>query len=146
MNNYKKIKLETRLSKLDNITLNEPIDISILNKLINSDLLQIINNPMNQKYYDNEKEQLIKYNDIINNGFANVNYQRTKKIIFGRVLPIKALSLFCFRKAIRHTLCINTFEDIDVVAAHHELLLQICEFNNITCKYLKEYVTNRENY
>jgi hypothetical protein len=146
MNKFKKLKLDNRISKLDNIILNEPIDVSILNKLINSDLLQVINNPMNQKYYDNEKEQLIKYNDIINNGYANVNYQCTKNIKFGRVLPVKGLSLFCFRKSIRHTLCINTLEDIDIVCCHHTILVQICEVNNIVCKYIKEYVNNREYY
>ena len=30
---YKKLKLEFRVSKLDNLVLNEPIDINILNKL-----------------------------------------------------------------------------------------------------------------
>jgi P4 family phage/plasmid primase-like protien len=146
MHTYKNLKLENRISKLDNIILNEPIDITILNKLINSDLLQTVNNPMSQIYYENEKEQLIKYNDLINNGIANICYQQTKNIKFGRVLPVRGLGLFCFRKAIRHTLCVNTFEDIDIVAAHHMLLLQICEHNNIVCKYIKEYVVNRDFY
>ena len=77
---YKKLKLEFRVSKLDNLVLNEPIDINILNKLINSDLLQTITNPLSQIYYENEKEQLLKYNELINhqNGIANICYQQSK--------------------------------------------------------------------
>lgn len=142
MSNYKKLELEPRVSKLDNIILNEPIDINILHKLINSDLLQIVNNPMSQIYYENEKEQLIKYNDLINNGIANISYQQTKNIKLGRVLPIKGLGLFSFRRAIRHTLSVNMFEDVDIINCHFVILLQICEYNNISSKYIKEYVNN----
>jgi hypothetical protein len=146
MNNYKTLKIKSRISKLDNIILNEPIDLVILNKLINSDLLQSVNNPMTQYYYESEKEQLIKYIDIINNGYASVYYQRSKKIKFGRVLPLKGLGLFSFRRAIRHTLSLNTFEDIDIYCAHQTILLEICEYNKIDCKYIKQYVNNREYY
>ena len=145
---YKKLKLDLRVSKLNNLVLNEPIDVNILNKLINSDLLQTITNPMSQIYYENEKEQLLKYNELINhqNGIANICYQQSKNIKIGRVLPIKGLGLFSFRRSIRHTLSINTFEDIDVNNAHFTILYQICEYNNINCKYIKEYVNNREFY
>ena len=143
---YKNLKLESRISKLDNIVLTEPIDINILNKLINSDLLQIINNPLNQIYYENEKEQLIKYSELINNGLANVCYKQTKNIKYGRVLPFRGLGLFSFRRNIRHTLSINTFEDIDINNCHFAILYQICEYNNINCKYIKEYVHNRDFY
>jgi len=146
MHIYKKLKLDSRVSKLDNINLNEPIDVNILRKLINSDLLQVINNPMCKKYYENEKEQLTKYSSIIHDGFANICYKQSKNIQIGRVLPNKGLGLFSFRRSIRHTLSVNTFEDIDIANAHFTILYQICEYNNIECKYIKEYVNNRDFY
>jgi len=146
MSNYKSLKLETRTSRLNNIVLNEPIDMTILNKLINSDLLQVVNNSLSHIYYDNEKEQLMRYSELVNNGIANIKYVLPKNIKIGRVLPEKGLVLFSFRRAIRHTLACNTFEDIDIQNAHPILLLEICEFNNIDCKYIKEYVNNRDKY
>ena len=84
---YKNLKLESRISKLDNIVLTEPIDINILNKLINSDLLQII---INKFMNDTQKESIkwypkfackysninsnnIIHSELINNGLAVIN-------------------------------------------------------------------------
>jgi hypothetical protein len=69
MTSYKSLKLEPRFSRLNNIILNEPIDTNILNKLLNSDLLQVVNNPLSHIYYDNEKEQLMGYSELITNDF-----------------------------------------------------------------------------
>ena len=142
--NYKSIKFDFRDSKLNNIILYEPVDINMLNKLINSDLLQVVNNPFSHIYYDNEKEQLMRYSELINNGIANVKYLLPKNIKLGRVLPEKGLGLFSFRRAIRHTLSKFNFEDIDIVNAHPSILLEICLSNNIECKYIQEYVNNRD--
>jgi hypothetical protein len=140
------IKLTKCESILDKITLYESIDNNILNKLINSDLLKIITNPISKKHYLTEKEQLSNYKKLINNNVALVKYNKTDKIGFGRVNPEKSLGLFSFRKAIRHTLAKNTFEDIDIENCHPELLVQICNANNIKCNYLKKYIENREYY
>jgi hypothetical protein len=59
---------------------------------------------------------------------------------------MNGLGLFSFRRAIRHTLSLNTFEDIDIYCAHQTILLEICEYNKIDCKYIKQYVNNREYY
>ena len=123
MSNYKSLKLEPRFSRLNNIILNEPIDTNILNKLLNSDLLQSINNPLSHIYYDNEKEQLMRYSELITNGVASVKYLLPKNIKMGRVSPEKELGLFSFRRAIRHTLACNTFEDIDIVCAANSILI-----------------------
>lgn len=143
-------KLSLKLTKyesiLDKITLCEAVDINILNKLVSSDLLKIISNPISKKHYSTEKEQLTNYKKLINNNIAYVKYNKTDKIGFGRVNPEKSLGLFSFRKAIRHTLAKNTFEDIDIENCHPELLVQICNTNNIKCKYLNKYIENREYY
>jgi P4 family phage/plasmid primase-like protien len=140
------LKLTTHNSILDKITLYEPIDVNILNKLISSDLLKTIENPITKNHYATEKEQLLNYKKIIKNDKAIVIYNKTKNIYFGRVNPYKSLGLFSFRKAIRHTLAKNTFVDIDIENCHPQLLVQICEANKIKCTYLRKYIDHREKY
>ena len=127
------------------LTLYEPIDINVLNKLINSDLLKtVFHNPL-CKGYDNEKQYLINYSKLVKKGKATVIYNKAKGIKYGRVNPHKALGLFSIRREIRHTLCKGTFIDIDIENCHPVILLQICEANDIGCKYLKRYVDERQN-
>jgi hypothetical protein len=112
------LTLEPHISILDKITLFEPIDEVILNKLINSDLLKTIKNPISKIYYSNEKEQLINYKKLLSNNMAKIIYNKTKNISYGRVNPNRSLGLFSFRKAIRHTLAKETFIDIDIENCH----------------------------
>lgn len=142
------LNLKPVISKLDNIVCYEPIDVEILDKLIKSDLL-IINgwNPMAEKYYSNEREQLIAYRKLIKNGFANVKYSKIDGMNnYGRVNPKKALGLFCIRRQIRHTLAKKSMVDVDICNCHFVLLNQICKQNNIECDNLQDYVNNRLYY
>ena len=92
------LKIESSESKLDKLTLYEPIDITILNKLINSDLLKtVFHNPL-CKGYENEKCHLISYKKLIKKGKAEVKYNKAKNIKFGRVNPHKGLGLFSIRR------------------------------------------------
>lgn len=132
-------------SNLNGLELKEPVDVNLLDRLINSNYLKTTTtNPIRKIYYDNEKQQLIKYKELIKDNEAYVKYNKAKKMKFGRVSPNKSLGLFSFRREIRHTLAKDNFIDIDIVCCHHVLLLQICEANNIKAKYLKHYVNNRE--
>jgi len=148
MSNQKlSLKMEEQNCKLENLTLYEPIDENILNKLIDSDLLQeSFHSPFAEFFHENEKEQLIKYRKLIKNGKAVIKYNKVKNIPFGRVNPNNALGLFQIRRQIRHTLAKNTFIDVDIENAHPIILLHICKTNNIQCKYLEDYVKNRNKY
>ena len=138
--------IESKNSSLDNIILYETVDVELLKKLINSSLLkQTFNNPFSNIYFDNEKEQLIKYLLLIKNGKAKIQYKRPKNINYGRVTPHNALGLFSIRRELRHTLARNNYIDIDIINAHPSILLQLCEYNNIICNYLKLYFNNRDN-
>ena len=133
-------------SKLNNLTLYEPVDVKILDKLINSDLLKVtFNNPLCAGY-ENEKQYLCCYKKLIKQGKAVVKYVRAKGMNFGRVNPIKAQGLFSVRREIRHTLCKGRYVDIDIENCHPVLLLQICQKHDIECKYLSKYVNKREKY
>lgn len=141
------ITLIAQKSKLENLTLREPIDIKILNKLIKSDLLlNSFNNPMATYTFSNEREQLIAYKKLIVNGYANVKYNKVKNIAFGRANPNNALGLHNIRRQIRHTLAVDTMVDIDIENAHPTFLYQICKANDIECSNLGDYILNRQDY
>ena len=73
--------LEAVESKLDKLTLYEPVDVKVLNKLINSDLLRVeFHNPL-AKGYENEKSQLICYKKLIKKGKAEIKYSKAKNIL-----------------------------------------------------------------
>ena len=139
-----------------NITLNSDIKISVfeinhfvedintdlLNKLINSDLLQTVSWTAGSVVFENEKQQLQMLNKQIKNNKLKVVYKRPKYQL-GRVYPSKSLSLCSLRREIRHTLAHGSYTDIDVSNCHPEILNQLCIQNNIKTKYLQQYVSNR---
>ena len=142
------LNLDSKNSELDGLTLFEPIDVSILDKLINSDLLlNTFNNPMSEYNHSNEREQLILYKKLIDDkGLAKIEYNKVKNINYGRVNPNKALGLFSIRRQIRQTLAKGKLTDIDIENCHPVILLQICNSNSIACKYLEEYTKKRNEH
>jgi len=141
------LTLSQRPNVLDGITLYEPVDISVLDKLINSSLLKTtFNNPFCKKKYTNEYTQLTHYRSLIDRGRAVVNYNRYENNPFGRSNPDNAIGLFSIRREIRHTLASERFEDVDIEGAHPNFLEQILKYNVIECPCLQEYVNNRQSY
>lgn len=144
MTNILNLKLSQEKSILDGITCYEKIDINILDKLINSNLLKdTFKNPFVN--YSNEKNQLQHYKELIQNGKACVKYEKSKNNPFGRSNPVHSLGLFSIRRELRHTLAKKNYIDIDINNCHPTILCQICEHNNIECSLLKDYVTNRRS-
>jgi hypothetical protein len=143
MNNFLSLTVQKQDNILNGIVLNEPIDISILDKLINSTLLK---EKFTDFIYQTEKHQLEKYRELIVDGRAVVKYSRVKDMYFGRCNPDLALGLFSIRREVRHTLTKNEFEDIDIDNCHPSILEQILTKNNIECPLLKDYITNREDW
>ena len=95
--NFCNLTLNFQPSILDGITLKENIDVNVLEKLINSTLLkESFNNPM-AKIYHTEKNQLIKYKELIqDDGLVHVKYNHVKGMECGRSNPDKSLGLFQF--------------------------------------------------
>ena len=145
MNTKLQLTIQPSNSKLDKLKLIELINVDTLDSLINSSLLkQTFNSPCANTSYDNERQQLIKYKQLIQDGKASIQYKKAKDMQFGRVSPNKALGLFSIRREIRHTLARDNYVDIDIENCHPVLLLQILQANNIECKYLKQYVNKRD--
>jgi hypothetical protein len=72
------LNLTIRENKLVNIVCYEPVDISILDMLINSKLLLKYVHKDTNNIYDNELKHLILYKNIINDdGNAVVKYTRS---------------------------------------------------------------------
>jgi phage/plasmid-associated DNA primase len=133
---------------LDGITLYEPVDVSILDKLINSHLLrgsELYEQFKFNNKFKTEKQQLLKYRELIEDGRAKVVYKRSNNP-FGRSNPDNGLGLFQIRREIRHTLTSDSMEDIDIDNCHPVLLEQILTFNNINCDNLRRYIENRNEY
>jgi hypothetical protein len=143
------LTLKKTQSALFNLSLVESIDTSILDKLITSDLLQKdawINPQTGEKVnYSNEKEHLLALRKKVKSGKLTVTYKATK-LNFGRVYPVRSLSLGSIRREIRHTLAKDVYVDVDINNAHPVFLLQLCEENEIDCEYLQKYVRNRDKY
>ena len=99
MNNYLNLVIEQRVNILDKITLYEPFEISILDKLINSTLpKQTFNNKIMNGMYDNEKQQLERYRDLVIDGKAVVKYSRSEDILYGRCNTVKGLGGYNIRR------------------------------------------------
>jgi hypothetical protein len=144
--NFKSIKIEKNNNCVfNNLELEETIDINILNKLIASDgLLQTTSWKAGKINFLNEREQLISLKKNIKKNKLKVKYNKVEYGL-GRVYPKYGLSLCSLRKEVRQTLSLNQYVDIDMENCHPVLLLQICEFNNVECKYLKQYVNSRKD-
>ena len=137
------LTIEQKPNQLHNITLYESVPTPTLKLLISSSLLkETFNNPFSSISYDNEKQQLEKYLKLIKDNKATVNYKQAD-IKYGRVFPKNSLGLFSIRREIRHTLSRDNYYDIDIENCHPVILYQICQANNIRCKYLKKYIDNR---
>lgn len=148
-NNRLPLTLAAAPSLLDGLELYEPIDIDVLNKLINSTLLlEDFHNPSAKHLYSNELQQLLKYkaNYLKKKGVVRVKYNKTTGMPFGRSNPARSLGLFSIRRQVRHTLAKKRMVDADVTNAHLDILLQVARENNLPCECLADYVNSRQKY
>ena len=115
--------IEPQANVLDGITLYEAVDVAVLDKLIDSDLLRKdFNNKQAGVIYENEKQQLVAYRKLVKRGLAAIKYTRGKGNPYGRSNPAKALGLFPIRREVRHTLASASMFDIDIKNCHPEML------------------------
>ena len=135
--------IDNKKSILDGIILQERVDMKVLGALVSSTLLKTDKtNYLHQQ--ENERKQIEKYYQGFNKeGIRKVKYVTGKNLNFGRVNPEGGLGAHCIRKQIRHAILYNLYVDIDIVNAHPEILLQVCQVLQIECYYLAEYVKNR---
>ena len=63
----------------------------------------------------------------------------------GRFFADKALSLQGIARGIRHSITEGLYIDVDVVNAHPCILLQMMQAEGLECKFLTDYVNNRQD-
>ena len=138
--NFIKLLLIKQDSIFKNITCVEHINIDVLNKIIDTNILI-----ENEEW--NEKIQLENIKNKIKNNNLKVTYINSK-YGYGRVYPLKSISLCSVRRELRHTLNFYNnnikYVDVDVINCHPVILNEICKVNNINLNYLNEYIINRD--
>ena len=126
----------------------------VLSKLSVSQFKQLIHNNINDSKTEDidtdrqQYEQLIKYcNKQLNNKckLATV-YKFVKNKTDGRMFVTDNLGLQRMRGIFRGVLSDGVYWDFDMVNCHPQILLFICKKNNISCRELNYYCTNRDFY
>jgi len=156
------LSLKSIKSTLDKITLYERVDINTIETLTKSNLLLEVPHKHIEKKFKNELEQINCYLDVIekdkdnkdnNIAIAKVKYMKTAGYTFGRVYPVKSLSLSTIRREIRHTISRDSnsnnqplYKDIDISNCHPVIIYQMMKKNDVNIVHLKDYVNNRDKH
>jgi P4 family phage/plasmid primase-like protien len=156
------LTLKSIKSTLDKITLYERVDINTIETLTKSNLLLEVPHKHIEKKFKNELEQINCYLDVIekdkdnkdnNIAIAKVKYMKTAGYTFGRVYPVKSLSLGTIRRELRHTIARDSnsnnqplYKDIDISNCHPVIIYQMMKKNDVNIVHLKDYVNNRDKH
>lgn len=143
------IKITKQECVLDDLVLNEPVNMVMLELLLNSTILKP-KKQINGEFSEDERVLLEKYKALIIKDEDEVSYAKvryTRKKAFGRVGALGGVGLVNMRGPIRHTLAKAVgFRDADISNCHPELLVQICKAKGYAIKVLEEYVKTRDDY
>ena len=103
------LRKEARNNTINGLTLYETVDLQVLEKLINSNLLKkTFNNKICQVWHENERQQLEKYRDKMEGSRAKIQYNKSKQNPYGRCNPENGVGLYNIRREIRHTLAFDS--------------------------------------
>ena len=144
------LTLELYANSLDGITLYEPVELALLDKLINCPTLlkKDFHDPISKFLYGDkgEKKLLECYRANYRNLRVEVTYVRSKDIGFGRFLPHRALGLHNIRRELRQTLIAAWGQDCDINNAHPRMLEQITTKYGIKNDWIRNYCEYREDW
>jgi hypothetical protein len=98
---------------------------------------------MHPLIHDSQKMNIKNYCDKVLNGNIEISYYMKNE--YGRMNLVEpsTYSAVVMPCSVRSTLFGNTEYDIDIVGAHQNILLGICE-NVVECEHLKYYCENRD--
>ena len=125
---------------LTKMTVNEFVDIKIIDKIIKSDVLK------KQKWTQDEinimNHTLLKLKKQVNKeGYNKLTFESKP---FGRVYAKNKITLGTLKRRIRHTLCKDYYVDVDIVNCQPSILDSVLSCNGINHKKLNTYINNRE--
>ena len=143
------LRLRPHDNVLKNIHLKEPIDLTLLDKLIHcpSLLKDTFHDPLSSSLYKGGEVELLRhYRKNWRQAWVDVQYTRNEKIDYGRFLPSRARGLHNIRRELRHTLAGEMMVDVDVANAHPKIMQQIKNIHGIEGDYIDAYCGDRENW
>ena len=135
--------LKEQRSDLDGLTLYEKPDVDAMDKLLSSDLLEMVNYQGIE--YENEKHHLEAYRSLVDErGTVEVLYKKVKQMNIGRSYCNGSLGAIGLRREIRGTIFSKNYKDIDIVNCHPNIYYQLAKMLKLKTPALKKYVQNRD--
>jgi hypothetical protein len=136
------LKFTEDKSPLLSNTYRDFIDTERVNKLLTLDFTEKFG--ISSEIAITLKNTLRRFRDLVNNnGYFEVSYNQPDKI--GRIYPKGANSVSQILREVRHTLLQDYYIDFDIVCAQPSILKEFCLKHNIPCKFLAEYIENRDD-
>ena len=148
INRIASLTLEARPSILNDLQCCENVDAELVMKVINTNLID-----------DEVRMNLQSYYDLIEKNEAIITYRRKDGIDFGRCNAKMGIGMQCMKRNVRHTLCKDTYIDIDTVNSAPTILYQIIKAYNkynittgkgkkpkIECHHLGQYIKYRDEH
>jgi len=132
MTTNKKFVLKKQNSIFDGIILKESANKRIIGRILRSNIINhLAAHYTSAEMYANLKTQLAAYYTGIKDNIFLVEYKMAS-YGYGRVYPKQSLSLCSIRREVRHAIVSHTGEDtyvdVDISCAHHEILLQLVNY------------------
>ena len=135
------LKFTEDKSPLLSNTYRDFIDTERVNKLLTLDFTEKFG--ISSEVAITLKNTLRRFCQLANDsGYFEVSYNQPDKI--GRIYPKGAISVSQILRDVRHTLLQDYYIDFDIVCAQPSILKEFCLKHNIPCKFLAEYIENRD--
>ena len=141
------ITIKEQSCVLDGLNCIECPNVEVLDKLLNSDLLNTVKYDKDEfgKQYENERKHLETYRlKVDRNGKVTVIYKKYNLMKYGRVYCKDSLGAITIRKEIRGSLFFDKYVDLDMCNCHPNIYYQIAKLFNIECPTLENYILHRD--
>ena len=124
---------------LTKMTVNEFVDVKIIDKIIKSNIIN------KQKWTIDEKNlmtnTLLKLKKQVKDGYNKLTFESKP---FGRVYSKNKITLGTLYRPVRHTLCKDSYFDVDIINCQPSILHSVLSCNGINHQKLDIYIKNRE--
>ena len=122
------------MTTIADITFTEPFD--------GDNLAYLVKHADERTLDANAKAKAIAYLSASRDGCVDVRYRQAEP--GGRWYADRGLSLQSMKRAVRHTIGADKYQDIDMVNAQPTMIQHLCRKHELVCPRLDEYVTHRD--
>lgn len=137
------IRLPTDDNKiLSSMTINEYVDIKIIDKILYSNVLKTLNWKSEEVEKMTASLNILKKQVVKKTGYNTLKFESRP---VGRVYTKNnKISLGTLYRRVRHTLSKDYYVDVDIINCQPTILYGVLSNNNIESKYLDYYINNRD--